>query len=170
MKVLLLNANWMPLHFITDLRAIKLCIKGKAEIVDLGDHRSVWQGATFNTSTRSFEVPATIRLIDQVRFVWKPMRFRKAVLFERDMYECQYCGQSLRREQATIDHVLPKSRGGGTSWENCATACKKCNKKKADMTPSEAGMRLSRRPKAPKFKVWTIGVWHEDWASFVKRD
>jgi 5-methylcytosine-specific restriction endonuclease McrA len=168
-KVLLLNANWVPLHFISDTRALILLMKEKAEIVDMGGHVSLWNNIIVRSASKSHPVPATIRLLNRVNCVWKPSRFRKAILFERDRWECQYCGTKVRRDSATIDHVLPKSRGGATSWENCVTACKKCNKKKADLTPSEASMRLAKRPRAPKFRMWSVGTWHDDWNNFLNR-
>lgn len=169
-RVLLLNSNCMPLHFISDTRAIILLMKGKAEIMDVGDHLSIWNDIVMRSALKSHPVPATIRLLKKVNCVWKPTRFRKMILFERDKWECQYCGTKVRRDTATIDHVLPKSRGGLTSWDNCVTACKKCNKKKADYTPSEANMRLDKRPCAPKFRMWNVGTWNADWSCFINRD
>jgi 5-methylcytosine-specific restriction endonuclease McrA len=160
----------MPLHFISEMRAMILLLKEKAEVMDMGDRKSLWEGNIIASPSRTFVLPATIRLVKGVKCVWRPTRFRKAVLFERDRMTCQYCGVHLRRDSVTIDHVLPKSRGGVTSWENCVTACHKCNKKKADCLPTEAGMRLLHKPTAPKLRMWNVGTWHEDWSSFVHRD
>ena len=171
-RVLLLNASFEPLNFISDERAMRLLMKDRAEIIsNMEGKRSVWSGTFFMTARQKFEVPATLRLISRVNRRWKPPRFRKKVLFNRDGWKCQYCTEKLLWNTATIDHVFPSSRGGGTTWQNCIAACKPCNKKKANKTPEEAGMKLMSVPREPSpLHFWDINrssAWHPDWAMFL---
>jgi hypothetical protein len=171
-RALLLNASYEPLNFISDERAMRLLMKGRAEIItNMEGKRSVWMGAYFVTTNTKFEVPATIKLITRINRKWKPPRFRKKVLFNRDGWKCQYCNSKLLWNTATIEHVHPQSRGGQTTWLNCVAACKPCNKKKANMTPDEAGMRLLKAPKEPNaLHFWDVSrssSWHPDWVMFI---
>lgn len=169
-RVLLLNATWEPLHFISEMRAIALLVKGRAELINVnGNSLSLWD-EFWRSPTTAIQVPATLRLLTRITKKWKPPRFRKKVLFNRDNWECQYCKSGLNYMTITIDHILPSSRGGGTSWHNCVSACKTCNRKKGCKTPDEAGMRLLSSPKEPEtFHFWDTvrtSIWHNDWDSF----
>lgn len=174
-RALLLNASWEPLHFISDERALVLLYKGTAELVTSasGGTPSVWN-EKYASVSKSFDAPATIRLLRRVNKAWRPPRFRKKVLFNRDGWKCQYCSEDLTWESITIDHVQPKSRGGSTSWKNCVASCKTCNRKKANRTPSEAGMLLKKQPADPTpFHYWDFSrhtAWHPDWDAFLQRD
>lgn len=100
--------------------------------------------------------------------------FRRTVVFARDDWECQYCGKHVSHRDATIDHIIPDSRGGPTSWRNCTTACRSCNRFKDDRTPAEAGMTLRNQPKSPTLAhLWNVKSggteWHESWADFLPR-
>ncbi len=171
-RALLLNASYEPLNFISDERAMRLLMKGRAEIyTNMEGQRSVWAGAYFVTTRTKFEVPATLKLVERVNRKWKAPRFRKKVLFNRDGWKCQYCSAKLLWNTATIEHVHPQSRGGQTTWMNCVAACKPCNRKKANMTPEEAGMRLLKVPKEPSaLHFWDVSRsnhWHPDWQVFI---
>lgn len=173
-RALLLNASYEPMNFISDLRAMKLLLKGRAEIItNMQGKRSVWLGAFFTSASQRFEIPATLRLLEQVKRRWKPPRFRKKVLFNRDSWSCQYCGTKLSWDTIEIEHILPASRGGPTSWHNCVAACKPCNKRKADRTPDEAGMQLLSVPREPSpLHFWDIArssAWHDDWEMFIEK-
>ena len=172
-RALLLNADYAPLHFIPDIEAFIMVYKGSAEIVDASGKLSVWEGNELTSPGRVWPCPATIRLLERVNKRWKPPRFRKKVLFNRDEWKCQYCHIELHWSSVTIDHVQPKSRGGGTTWRNCVASCKSCNKRKADKTPSEAGMPLRKSPVEPSpLHFWDVAKgnhWHEDWEMFVPR-
>lgn len=165
-RALLLNADWAPLHFISDWRAIRLVLKGRAEIISVSDGQSVWE-ETFNTVSQRIPIPATLRLLERVNKKWKAPRFRKKVLFNRDNWSCQFCGVKLRWDNVTIDHVMPRSRGGQTTWLNCVTACRPCNRRKDDRTPDEANMKLAKQPALPStLHFWDASkssVWHPDW-------
>ena len=170
-RALLLNADFSPLHFVSDRLAITLFYKGIAEVVpNMDGVPSEWD-ETFCSPSTKIRVPATLRLITRVNKRWKPPRFRKRVLFNRDNWKCQFCGEPLSPTSATIDHVMPSSRGGPTSWVNCVAACKGCNKRKANKTPEEAGMKLMSRPGMPSaLHFWDAmrsSAWHEDWNCYL---
>lgn len=173
-RVLLLNASWEPLNFISDHRAVLLMFKGRAEVIhNMTGERSVWPNTFFAAPLQNYEVPATLRLLKRVNRKWKPPRFRKKVLFNRDNWSCQYCGEKLVWHNIEIEHIMPSSRGGATSWLNCVAACKPCNKRKANHTPEEAGMKLLSVPAVPNaLHFWDItksNVWHSDWSMFVTK-
>lgn len=171
-RTLLLNSDWSPLNFVTPVRALNLLLKGRAEVISMGERPSVWE-ERMTSPSRSFEIPATLRLVDRVNKRIGPPRFRKWVLFNRDDWQCQYCGIKLDWHTVTIDHVTPRSRGGLTSWKNCVTSCKKCNWKKGAHTPPEAGMHLRKNPVDPHLQhFWETPdfgsrSWHSDWRVFL---
>lgn len=142
-RVLILNASFEPLHVCSVKRAIQLLMTDVAVRVEDAD-------AVLRTPTRAVPVPSVVRL---ARYVRRPHRqkvaFNRRNLFRRDDHRCQYCGR--RGSDLTLDHVLPRSRGGPTTWENVVACCRGCNARKRDRTPEEAGMTLERRPKAPRF-------------------
>lgn len=137
-KVLLLNASYEPLNICSWKRAIALMIKGKAQEVE---HLDSLIGENLYS-------PAVIRLNYYVAVPEKELPFSKLNILARDNNTCQYCGKQCN--DLTLDHVFPKSRGGGYTWENIVAACKECNQKKADRTPKEAGMKLLRKPFRPQ--------------------
>jgi 5-methylcytosine-specific restriction endonuclease McrA len=144
-EVLVLNATYEPLSVVSVKRAVVLLLKEKAELIEAAE-------AMLRSESLSFPVPLVIRL---VYFVKIPRRIslpvtRRGVL-SRDHYTCQYCGATPPRKYLTVDHVLPRSRGGKTTWENVATACEKCNGRKGSRTPVEANMTLLTQPKRPRY-------------------
>jgi len=157
MGCLALNASFEPLTIIPVRRALRLVIDRKAEALEVDPNRP------FRSETLAFPSPVVIRL---TRFIHVPRRFRKQVtntfLFARDRYACQYCGRRKDafgyRESLTRDHILPISRGGTNKWTNVVTACSKCNHRKGNRTPVEAGMRLRTRPAEPNDVelVWAV--------------
>jgi 5-methylcytosine-specific restriction endonuclease McrA len=172
-KALLLNADYTPMHFISNVRAFLLVHKGRAEIFDSGGRLSVWEDYKIGTTNATMNLPATIRLLNRVNRKWQAPRFRKSAVYTRDDWNCQYCGESLGKTSATIDHVQPRSRGGKTSWKNCVASCKYCNRKKANKTPTEANMPLLSVPAEPNpFQFWESArgkEWHDDWYIFLKK-
>jgi len=171
------------LNFIADWRAVLLHLKDRAEIVidfNTGE-RSVWHdesftspGETIGAPLKSMNVPATMRLRRYIPKKWRTPHFEKRVLFNRDCWCCQYCGKKLGWSTIEVEHVLPRSRGGTTSWMNCVSACHACNKKKDNMTPNEAGMRLLKKPTEPlPMHFWDVersNCWHPTWDTFIVRD
>ena len=101
----------------------------------------------------------------------KEVKFTRHNIFERDKNTCQYCGQTFERKDLNLDHVIPRDRGGPTSWENIVCSCVGCNTRKANRTPQEAGLHLIRKPKRPKWRpfvqVTFTSQQHELWRHFV---
>ncbi len=139
---MVLNATYEPLNICTAKRAIVLMFKQKAEALETS-------GRFFHSAANSHPLPDVIKLNYFVKVPRAEMRkvSRRAVL-ARDNHSCQYCGS---RAHLTIDHVVPKSRGGATTWDNIVTSCAPCNARKGDRLPREAGMhpRTNPRPPAP---------------------
>jgi 5-methylcytosine-specific restriction endonuclease McrA len=149
-QVLVLNATYEPLNVVSLRRAVLLLLKEKAEIVEAAE-------AWLHSEQIALPVPLVIRLVYYVRI---PRHFslplsRRTVL-ARDHYTCQYCGERLPRAKLTIDHVVPRSRGGETRWENVVAACGPCNRRKGNRTPDEARMPVHRPPRRPRYLALTL--------------
>ena len=162
--VLVLNATYEPLNVVSVRRAVLLLLKEKAEVVEAAD-------AWLRSERMAVPVPLVIRLVYYVRI---PRRFslpvsRRTVL-ARDHYTCQYCKVQPGKAHLTLDHVVPRSRGGETHWENVVTACGPCNRRKGNRTPEEAGMFLRRRPRRPRYLALTLlegaGA-PEEWSKYM---
>jgi 5-methylcytosine-specific restriction endonuclease McrA len=163
---LLLNASFEPLDVIKWEKAMCLWAQGKVEIVHTHD-REV-RAVTFN-----FKLPSVVRLLRYVRTGRKQVvQFTRANIYTRDNYTCQYCRTQFPTDELTFDHVIPVAQGGQRSWENIATCCITCNRKKGNRTPTEAGMSLMHIPRRPSytpvFRV-TVGIRRtpESWRSFL---
>jgi|SRR5690606_8139065 len=158
MRTLLLDKQYKPISFIGHRRMARLVVKEKATVV------STWKGESFHGD---LDYPSIIVLNHYVRK--KPLlpRFNFRGVFRRDFYTCQYTGIILPPTQLTVDHVIPKSRGGKSTWENCVTASLKVNAAKADRTPEEAGLKLLRPAKAPPdslgLEYAVMQTVHDDW-------
>ncbi len=140
-QVLVLNASYEPLNVTTVRRAYVLVFKGKAEVIEELDR-------PLSSATATFPWPHVIRLVQYVRVPRTVQRkISRRALFARDGWACVYCGTSGGR--LTLDHVVPRSRGGESIWENVVTACAPCNLRKGDRLLDEASMVLHRPPKAP---------------------
>ena len=142
--VALFSKNYLPINQISVRRAVILLVTEKAEALDLGDNKTI----PIRSPTITLLVPNQIRLtINHKERRWRiPTVSRKEVL-KRDKSTCQYCGST---KHLTLDHVIPTSKGGKSSWDNVVTACEKCNNRKSDRTPQQAGMTLKTIPKVPK--------------------
>jgi len=141
LPVLLLNQNYEALNICNVRRAVVLLGGGKAEMLENGR-------GELHTSQSVFDIPTVIRLIYMVKRPIQQHRLSRQEIFLRDGYICQYCGKKTK--DLTIDHVLPRHKGGPHVWENVTSACVPCNHRKAGNTPQEARMRLLHEPKAPK--------------------
>lgn len=135
-KVLLLNSSYEPLHICSWKRAIILLIKGKAETVERNG-KNLGSG---------WHLPLVIRLLYYVKIPHKDIPLTRRNIMHRDNYTCQYCG---KKSDLTIDHVIPRSRGGKDTWDNVVIACLRCNVLKGSRTPKEAGMELKTKPCRP---------------------
>jgi 5-methylcytosine-specific restriction endonuclease McrA len=124
-------------------------------------------------STISFKIriPRVILLLVYDRLPKKEVKFTRHNIFERDKNTCQYCGQVCDRKDLNLDHVIPRDRGGPTTWENIVCSCIECNTAKANRTPQEAGIKLIRKPKRPKWRPFvqiSFGtVQHDSWKHFI---
>ncbi len=143
-RVLLLNATYEPLRVISWKRAIALLTLDKVEVLETYDRevRSV---------TLAIRLPAVVRLVHLVRFRNHTIRFSRQNIYLRDKHQCQYCGRTMESCHLTYDHVVPKSIGGKTAWENIVTCCLPCNKKKGGRTPAQAKMHLIRKARKPSW-------------------
>lgn len=150
---LLLDQGYQPVKVIPWRRALVLHLLGKVELVT--NHR--W---SIRTVSRPFPAPAVVRLLRHVHHRPPFVRFSRDNVYLRDGYRCQYCGHAVPPRELTLDHVMPRSRGGATSWANVVVACGECNRRKGQCTPEEAGMPLLSRPRRPRWlapKVTTMG-------------
>ncbi len=141
MKTLVLNASYEPIRIISWERAIYYLVLEKADTVTSYDKE-------IRSQTLTLKLPKVIKLKKYVKMANQltNMRYSKRNILLRDKMICQYCRKRCTASDATMDHVIPSSRGGKTSWTNIVTACHKCNNKKDNKTPSEAGMRLLNTP------------------------
>lgn len=141
-KVLILNQDYRALTVCSVQKAFILVYLNKAELIaEVGSIR-------LHTVSENFAMPSIIRLHRYINLPYKGVMLSRQNIFKRDGNRCQYCGSS---QDLTLDHVMPRSRGGQSNWENLVTACKSCNSKKGDYTPQEAGMELARTPFKPSF-------------------
>ncbi|MEM6447857.1 MAG: HNH endonuclease [Cyanobacteria bacterium J06642_2] len=144
-SIVVFSKNYLPLSRINIRKAINLLVLGKAEplVLEIGDTKSWW----VRSPSLHLQVTEYIRLLDVApERLWKVPAVNRRSVLKRDSYTCQYCGRTSR---LTIDHVIPRSRGGVHSWENVVAACEPCNNRKSNRTPEEAGMPLAYPPKAP---------------------
>lgn len=153
-KTLLLNITYEPLRVISWQKAITLLTLGKVEVVEEYDRE-------IRSVSFSIKLPAVVRLLRLVKWREGPVKFSRKNIYARDRGLCQYCGKELKRQEITYDHVIPKSQGGDSSWENVVTSCLDCNSHKGGRTPRQAGMKLRKIPKRPKWNMSlriTIGL------------
>ena len=139
--VLVLNRNFEPINVCNTQRAVGLLMVGKAELIENGR-------GYIRTSASVFPRPSVIRLAYMIRRPRPRVKLTKREIFRRDDYVCQYCGEPSARP--TVDHIIPRFRGGECSWENLVTACPQCNRRKGGKTLQEAHMLLCRRPTEPQ--------------------
>lgn len=166
-EVLLLNASEEVLNVIPWTRAFNMLLKGKARRpFGYEDDYEI------QTSSGVFRLPTAIVLVSYVRVPHRKAAVNKKNLLRRDNYICQYCGKKLTDKSGTIEHIMPTSRGGKHVWENVAAACWKCNNKKDNKTPQEAGMTLRCVPSAPKRNYIVMqgidGLSREPWTRWVE--
>jgi 5-methylcytosine-specific restriction endonuclease McrA len=162
-QTLKLDATYRPIDVISGVEALVMCIVGKAKAIESYD-------AQIRSPNKSFKIPSVIVLQRVVKFrLTTPACSRKGV-FQRDHNTCQYCTKKFTDKELTLDHILPKSRGGQNTGDNLVAACKKCNQKKGDRTPLESGMIPMTKPKVPKNnlvkitpylkKIWKDYLWN----------
>ena len=161
-QVLVLNQNYEPLNVCAARRAFVLVFGGKAELLETG-------GDGIRGVDRTYPMPSVIRLHHPVRRPRPRVRLTRREVFVRDRQRCQYCGK--HGLDLTLDHVIPRRRGGAHEWENVVTACRPCNHRKGGRTPREARMKLMREPVRPRLSVPQLFAHHvhryEEWRPFL---
>jgi 5-methylcytosine-specific restriction endonuclease McrA len=163
-RVLVLNHNYEPLNVCPVRRAFCLVGDGKAEIVEPGI-------VVLRSATRDFICPSVIRLMYLVKRVHPVAKLTRREVFLRDNYTCQYCGKQTK--DLTLDHVVPRHRGGPHRWENLVSACKPCNHRKGGRNPEEARMELISAPHQPRVSryYWVHqhlhGTYDPAWVKFI---
>ena len=142
-RTLVLDPGYQPHRIVSWQRAVTMLFEGKVEVIEEYDQdiRSV---------SITIKMPAVVRLLRRIRGRKKAVKFSRINVMTRDKFRCQYCGRKLPMRQLNYDHVVPRSRGGRTVWENIVTSCYRCNDRKGGRTPAEAGMRLRTRPVKPR--------------------
>jgi 5-methylcytosine-specific restriction endonuclease McrA len=182
--VLVLNRLWQAVNVCTARRAFCLLYQGHAQVVhpqlsddDFTLHNfKQWQAASndytgedvVHTVHFRLRVPKIILLLIYDRLPRKEIKFTRENLFQRDDYTCQYCGKRFAPKDLNLDHVIPRDQGGKTTWENIVCSCISCNSKKGNRTPTEARMKLLKRPTAPRWRPFvhihhvrpTHHLWH----------
>ena len=159
---MVLNATYEPLNIVSIQRAIVLLLKEKAEIVEAAK-------AKVRAEHLALDWPLVIRLVAFVPIPRRlPLPLSRRTVLARDFYTCQYCGAQPHKSELTVDHVIPRARGGTTAWENVVIACAPCNHRKGDRLPEEAQMTLRAKPARPRFvaivllgEVNTHAVWQK---------
>jgi 5-methylcytosine-specific restriction endonuclease McrA len=163
-QVLVLNATYEPMSVVSVRRAVLLLLKEKAEIVEAAE-------AYLRSARVQLPVPLVIRLVCYVRIPHRlSLPVSRRTVLARDQYTCQYCGTPPGRAQLTMDHVIPRSRGGGNCWENVVTACGPCNRRKGGRTPDEANMPVLKSPRRPRYLALTLlegSSAHETWDKYM---
>jgi len=161
-NVLIVSQNYEPMSVITAKKAVILIYLGKAEIIERHPRwviRSVRQEMPF---------PSIVRLVSYIHVPRKRIVLSRKNIIKRDGHRCQYCGAT--HKPVTVDHVVPKYRGGEDTWENLVCACVHCNNRKGNRTPEEAGIRLARKPRKPNhlfFIQQFVGVVDERWKPYL---
>lgn len=160
-QVLVLNKSWVAVHVTSARRALAMLYQGIARAVHPSDYslydfdnwrefsRFIEQGQFIHTPNFTIRIPEVVLLITFNGYFRQEIRFSRRNIFERDRSTCQYCGERVPKCDLTIDHVVPRSRGGRDTWDNLVLACVPCNVRKGNRTPDEARMPLSRHPGKP---------------------
>jgi 5-methylcytosine-specific restriction endonuclease McrA len=158
-KVLVLNRSYLPVHVTSVRRAMSLLYQDIARAVDeqyrtfdfasWSDLRVTIHQESIGLVNRLIRVPRVVLLLGYDRIPRRSVRFSRFNVYVRDRYSCQYCGRRLSRSELNLDHVVPRSLGGSSTWDNVVCSCHRCNRIKGGRTPEEAGMHLRRRPFKP---------------------
>lgn len=167
-KTLVLNANYQVIGFVSFRRVFKYLFSGKDKVEIISE----WQDEVINTPNFSFKLPSILRLKKQIYRSYFQQAFSRKLVVKRDAGRCLYCNIKLAPSKITIDHVIPRSLGGTTSFSNCVVACSACNGKKSSKTLEQAGMKLLRKPMPPSFTTQFYlmddhGSWHDDWNDYI---
>jgi 5-methylcytosine-specific restriction endonuclease McrA len=188
---LVLNRSWQPINIATVARALALVYSETARVVDPHDYQlydwSDWSRMKpredepfIQAVSLRLRVPEVITLVAFDRVPSSHVAFNRRNLFKRDRFTCQYCGRQPPPDELTIDHIVPRSQGGQSTWDNCVLACMKCNHRKADRSLADAGVRLRRQPTRPtwhpvysrhpvRIKSWSKFISHVYWETELEK-
>lgn len=158
----MLNQNYEAMSICNVQRAVILLYLGKAELVAAKDSKKL------HSIRRAIPFPTIVRLLIYIRVPYKKIVLSRKNILRRDLYKCQYCQRS--DVPLTIDHIIPKSKGGDDTWENLITACVHCNNKKGDRSPEDAKMTIHKKPTKPShitFMKHFVGKIDEEWKPFL---
>ena len=188
-QTLVLNRLWQAVNVIGVERAFSLLALDHAQVIYAEDGsfrvfdstawfehskdvESIAGARVVRTVNQSVIVPSVLLLKGFDRILLQEMKFNRQNLLERDDYRCQYCGKNLPAKELNMDHVIPRDRGGGTSWENVVISCIRCNSKKSNRLPKEAGMRLLKEPKKPPRRPFVSSLYgkpvEKSWEYFLQ--
>jgi 5-methylcytosine-specific restriction endonuclease McrA len=159
---LVLNQDYSPLSICSVQRAFLLVYLQKADLVSESD---VFHLHSIN---KIYPLPSVIKLKEYIQIPFRGVILSRQNIFKRDKFQCQYCGNS---RDLTVDHVIPKARGGKSTWSNLVTACKPCNTRKGDYTPEEIGLKIKRPPYKPSYVIFLrdySGFSLTEWEPFLK--
>ena len=177
-QVLVLNRCWQAVNVVGMKRAFSSLVQGHADVIhqEEGDFQlydfNQWVDSTefietndreyLHTISHLIRLPKVIILKFFDRLPIKEVKFHRKNIFERDNFHCQYCGKLFKESELNLDHVIPRHHGGRTSWENVVASCIKCNSRKADRLPHEAGMHLTRKPLKPRWRPFVAVAENKD--------
>jgi 5-methylcytosine-specific restriction endonuclease McrA len=178
-KVLVLNRSYLPIHITSVRRALSLLYQDIARAVD--DQYRVFDFASWadlaaeedsiGLVNRAIRVPRVILLLAYDRIPRRYVRFSRFNIYSRDQNRCQYCGRQFPRSELNLDHVVPRSQGGLSVWENVVCSCLRCNRLKGGRTPLAAGMRLIRHPRRPQWTPFMAETFslrrYKEWLPFL---
>lgn len=164
-RVLVLNASFEPINVCNARRAIVLVLKGVARTEE-------YSPRVFHSATQRMPIPSVIRLVEYIHIPFERKSLSRKNILLRDHNTCQYCTTVFTPQELTLDHVIPRARGGDSSWDNLVACCKRCNNRKGDKMPEEVGMRLLKRPQAFSVNVSRqimryIGRTDESWRKYL---
>jgi 5-methylcytosine-specific restriction endonuclease McrA len=178
-KVLVLNRSYLPIHITVVRRALSLLYQDIAHAVD-DQYRTFdfasWadlaaEEDTIGLVNRAIRVPRVILLLAYDRVPRRYVRFSRYNIYARDQNRCQYCGRQFARTELNLDHVVPRSKGGTSTWENVVCSCHRCNRLKGGRTPADAGMRLVRQPRRPQWTPFMTETFslrrYKEWMPFL---
>jgi 5-methylcytosine-specific restriction endonuclease McrA len=187
-RILVLNRLWQPVNIVGVERAFNLLLRDHAQVIYTSDESfrmmdsAAWLQLSEETSPNDNEayiqtvrlrirVPKVLLLRSYDRLPVQEVKFTRENLFDRDDYRCQYCGNLFEAVQLNMDHVIPRDRGGRTSWENIVTSCIGCNSRKANRLPHQAKMHLIRKPERPRWRPFVSSLigqnYDTDWDHFI---
>lgn len=187
-RVLVLNRLWQPVNIVGVERAFNLLLRDHAQVIYTGGESfqmldsAEWlqlseedipgdNEACVQTVRLRIRVPKVLLLRSYDQLPVQEVQFNRENLFDRDGYRCQYCGNHFEAGHLNMDHVIPRDRGGRTSWENIVTSCISCNSRKANRLPHQANMHLIRKPERPRWRPFVSSLigqsYDSDWDHFI---